>query len=181
MEMSRETTQADDGLQPSLQDFHPVAELATDGPDVETCVREAIESLTAKPTRDAATGQFIPGGIAAGKTLARSEQWWAAVADVKRELVAKVRADAALDGEAPETLSGLFEAYAEVRLLRQAMFIRLTELGGPITTKGKARALYTAYLGALDRETRLATTLGTDRRQKPAVSPLDYINGKADV
>lgn len=170
-----------DGLQDSLQELHPQGELSAHGPDVEACVREAIESLAAKPTRDAATGQFIPGGIAAGKTLARSEQWWAAVADVKRDLVARVQADAALDGEAPETLAGLFEAYAEVRLLRQAMFIRLTELGGPVTTKGKARALYTAYLGALDRETKLAQALGTDRRQKPVASPLDYINGKADA
>ena len=46
----------------------------------------------------------------------------------------------------------------------------LVELGGPITTKGKARALYSAYLGALDRETRLALALGMDRRARQVPS-----------
>ncbi|MBZ0112745.1 MAG: hypothetical protein K8J08_09800 [Thermoanaerobaculia bacterium] len=71
-----------------------------------------------------------------------------------------------------EIKAGLVDAYSEARLLRVTMFARLTELGGPVTAKGRTRALYTAYCSALDRELKLARTLGLDRRQK-AVESLD--------
>ena len=48
----------------------------------------------------------------------------------------------------------------------ESLFIRMAELRGPITPKGKARALYSAYLSALDREHRLATTLGLERHAR---------------
>ena len=50
------------------------------------------------------------------------------------------------------------------------MFLRLADVGGPITTKGRQRALYTAYLGALDRETKLAQVLGLERKAKPGIA-----------
>jgi hypothetical protein len=139
-------------------------EVGANGPDVDACVREALEALAAKQARD--HGRFTVGNIDAGRTLWRSEGFWAAVETAKRELVASVRADIAADDTAAQTLLGLMDAYAEVRLFRSAMFVRLVELGGPITAKGKQRALYTAYLGALDRETKLAQQLGLERRSK---------------
>jgi hypothetical protein len=105
------------------------------------------------------------GGRANG-TLERSEVFWSAVQPVKRELLEQVRTDSGLNGETAATLAGLQEAYCEVRLFRQAMFVRLVDLGGPITSKGKSRALYTAYLSALDRELKLAERLGLDRKQR---------------
>ena len=116
------------------------------------------------------TGQFVAGNTAAGRTLERSEAFWSAVAAAKAELVARLHSDLAVNGEAAATLEGLVDAYAEARLLRHSMFTRLVELGGPITTKGKSRALYTSYLAALDREVRLATTLGLERRAKKVPS-----------
>jgi hypothetical protein len=107
-----------------------------DGLDVEACVREALEALGTQPMRDEKTGQFIAGTLAAGKTLERSEVFWSAVADAKRELLERVRCDAP-DPDAPETLRGLQDAYCEARLFRSAMFVRLVEEGGP--SQGKAR------------------------------------------
>ena len=54
-------------------------------------------------------------------------------------------------------------------------FYGLIELGGPVTTKGKAHALFSSYLQALDRETRLAQTLGLQRKAK-SVTLADAIN-----
>ncbi len=141
-----------------------------DALDVETFVREALEALGTQPTRDEKTGQFIAGTLAAGKTLERSEVFWSAVADAKRELLESVRRDAP-DSDAPETLRGLQEAYSEARLFRSAMFVRLVEQGGPITGKGKMRALYTAYLGALDREVTRASWSGVSRTARLASAP----------
>ena len=112
------------------------------------------------------TGHFVAGNVEAGTTLARSEAFWTAVGPAKRELLERVRVDAGLNGEAAETLNGLMDAYAEARLLRSSQFVRLVELGGPITTKGKARALYSTYLAALDREIKLAQIIGIERRSK---------------
>jgi hypothetical protein len=86
-----------------------------------------------------------------------------------------VRHDAGLNGDAAETLRGLQDAYCEARLFRSAMFVRLVEQGGPITGKGRMRALYTAYLGALDREMKLAQALGLERKPKPVESVGDIL------
>src|SRR3954464_14461914 len=119
--------------------------------DVNSRVTETLDSLTARPDRDRVSGRFVSGTLAAGTTLVRSEQLWASLAPIKADLVATVETDLAAS-DAAETLRGLISAYAEARLLRSAMFARLVDLGGPVTNKGRQRALYTAYLGALDRE-----------------------------
>jgi hypothetical protein len=124
-----------------------------------------LDELAERPERNE-KGQFVPNGLASAKTLERSEAWWSAVASAKRDLVADVQTDCAVDGQTASTMYGLIDSYAEARLLRTAMFMRLTDLGGPVTTKGKARALYRAYLLALDREIKLAQILGLDRRQR---------------
>jgi hypothetical protein len=155
-------TTSSDSSEPA--DFRLPSDVGANGPDVEDCVREALEVLTSRQQRDG--GRFIAGNTEAATTFARSETFWAAVEPVKRALVATVRADVAADDSAAQTLLGLTDAYAEVRLLRSAMFLRLVERGGPITTKDKQRALYAAYLGALDREMKLAQQLGLERRSK---------------
>jgi hypothetical protein len=158
----------------------PLRDLSPNGPDVEACVREALETLSQKLGHDPVTGRFTSSNTAAGTTLARSEAFWAAVADAKRELLEQVRRDAGLDGDAVEALRGLQEAYCEARLFRQAMYLRLVELGGPITAKGKARALWTAYCAASDRELKLAQTIGIERKQKRVQTPLEALRGVED-
>jgi hypothetical protein len=168
-EIATEGAELQGGLQPDAASGQPFSEIGTNRPDVDAGVRDALETLAVCPGRDAG-GRFTAGNVAAGGTLERSAAFWAAVDPAKRELAAKVRSDLAAADDAPQTLLGLTDAYAEVRLFRSAMFVRLVEQGGPITAKGKARALYTAYLGALDREMKLAQQLGLERRSKPVQS-----------
>ena len=127
-------------------------------------VRDAISSLSLGTARE----------MNASTTLARSVRFWAAVEPLKRELLEQVRRDMGGTDDAPQTLLGLQDAYCEARLFRESMFVRLVDEGGPITTKGKARALYRSYLEALDREERLAKTLGLSKRAKkvPTVEEL---------
>ena len=92
----------------------------------------------------------------------------------------KLRSDLAIDnGDAAATMEGLLSAYAEARLLRHSMFVRMVELGGPITAKGKARALFGTYLKALDRERRLALDLGLRRVAKSVPSVEQYVREQA--
>lgn len=144
----------------------PPGELEPNGSrDLYGQVRGVLDDLARRPERDAA-GRFIPGSLAAGKSLERSEAFWSVVAAAKRELVEAVSIDLAADEQATTTLVGVIDAYAEARLLRMAMFMRLTDLGGVITGKGKMRALYRAWCAAMDRELKLAQVLGLERRSK---------------
>jgi len=113
--------------------------------------------------------------------LARSEGYWSEVQPLKRELAERVSTALGIDAGTPETFLGLIDAYAEARLFRQTMFHRLAEVGGAVTAKGRTRALYTAYLSALDRETKLAITLGLERRQKAAQTLADVLEQHEDV
>ena len=143
-------------------------------------VGTALEAVQQRPDRNPTTGQFVVGNQAAGRSRwpARSGAFWSEVAAAKRELTDRVLADLGADaGAAAETLVGVADGYAEARILRHAMFLRLVELGGPVTTKGKARALFSSYLSALDRETRLAQVLGLERKAK-AVTLADAINDR---
>ena len=147
----------------------PSDEHLKNGRDTAGQVEEALDGLQQRPQRDAESGKFVKGNVVGGKTLARSQHFWKSVEEAKRELVQRLEVDlGAADGAGPETLLGLIDAYAEARLFRHAMFRRLVELGGPITTKGTARVLFSSYLQALDRETRLALALGLERRPPPA-------------
>ena len=145
-------------------DFHKQGQ--SESPDVNERLRGAMDSLAARQERGDA-GRFIVGGLAAAKTFERSEAFWVQVEPLKCELLERATADLAAD-DAAETKRGLLEAWAEARLFRQSMYLRLVDGGGPITAKGRTKALYTAYLAALDRETKLAQVLGLERQQKSA-------------
>jgi hypothetical protein len=137
----------------------PADELRGAGP-----VAAVVDTLHARAARDPETGRFVPGNTAAVRSGDRSEQLWEALQPARRDLVEGLKVSLGLGDDAPETVLGLLEAYAEARLLRQAMFHQMTRLGGPITAKGKCRAVMTAYYAAHDREVKLATSLGLDRR-----------------
>ena len=164
--------------QPPEQQPQPSSERPAAG-DLGQLVGAAVVELSSRADRGR-NGCFLPGNTAAGKSLSRSEQLWSALAPAKRLLVEQVAVDLAADDSAAATLRGTVEAYAEVRLLRASLFARLSESGGPVTPKGAARALFAAYLSALDRELRIATTLGMERKAKP-VSPLDALRAAVDA
>lgn len=141
------------------------ADTASDTPTAASAMRDVLSAFAQQQPRDPVSKQFITL-LENGSPLGRSRQYWSAVEPAKRRLVDRVRTDLAIDDSSVETLLGLIEGYAEARLFRTTMFLRLIDQGGPITTKGKARALYRAYLDALDRETKLALVLGLERKAK---------------
>ena len=69
----------------------------------------------------------------------------------------------------------MIDAYAEARLLRSSAFVRLSQLGGYMTAKGKARALLGTWASAFDREMRAAERLGLVRRARKAQSPVEWL------
>ena len=164
-------------MPPETETYAPPRQHRANGTDTAHQVGDALDDLRQRPDRDPTTGRFLSGNVAAGRTLARSEAFWSAVAEAKSELVERLRSDLAVNGDAAATLEGLVDAYSETRLLRHSMFTRLVEMGGPITTKGKTRALFTSYCAALDRETRLALALGLERRQRGVPSLSEVMGG----
>lgn len=136
----------------------PSGETLANGPDVNACVRDAIERLTLRPDRDAETGQFVAGNLAPVKTFERSVSFWMELEPLKLTIVSHVLESLNI-APGDSIVAGLVTGYVESKLLRSAMFARLSDTGGPITGKGRTKALYKCFLQALDRETRLAQTI----------------------
>jgi len=138
---------------------------------------EALDQLAQRPQRDD-QGRFTPGNSAAVKSGARSDGFWRAIGGVKQETLHRLRSDLALDRDIPTTLEALLDAFAEATLLRRSLFLRLARSGGAITSRGRSRAAFNAYLAVADRERRLALDLGLERRQKPLPSLEEVMAGE---
>jgi hypothetical protein len=122
-------------------------------PEVRDCVRSAVASLTGRPALNAT------------KTGTRSEVLLTELEPARAAIVSQVCADLGADAESlPATQARLVGAFSEVTVLRESIFIRMA--GQPSTNKGRSRALLGAYVSLVDRELRLATTLGLERRSK---------------
>lgn len=142
----------------------PAQELQASGPDVATCVRDAVEALSGRPVHGA-DGRFLPGTPAALVTGRHSLQLQHALEPARRALVAQVTADLGGDVDGlPATLARLVGAFSETSLLRESVFIRMA--GQPTTNKGKARAMLSAYVALVDRELRLAQAIGLERKAR---------------
>ncbi|MCC7033836.1 MAG: hypothetical protein IT179_13505 [Acidobacteria bacterium] len=73
----------------------------------------------------------------------------------------------------------LADAFIELAAVRNYLGGRLAA-EGPLTGKGRTRALLTAYLSIVDRQTRLAALLGTDRPPTPVTTASDLLAGRGD-
>lgn len=138
-------------------------------------IGDALTELAGRPARDQQTGRFIAGNPAHLEGLEYSQQLKAALAPLKRELIERVRGQLAADGDAPETLLGVIDMYCEARLLRSSAFVRMSQLGGFMTSKGKARALLKTWESAYDRELRAAERLGLERRARSVKSTREWL------
>lgn len=157
----------------------PTAESGPSGPiDPDAAAAAAVRSLAQRPDRDE-SGRFVRDNVASmrhgERSLRGSGALVAELAPAKRALAARVRADLALDSEAPATVEALVDAFAEVSLLRRALYARMVEAGGVVTGKGRIRSTLSVYVTALDRELKIAQTLGLERRQRH-VDPLDAVH-----
>jgi hypothetical protein len=158
----------------------PGAELGIDGH-----IGAALGGLLARRSERDSKGRFTRDNTGHLGGLEHSMQLRAALEPLKRDMVLSVRRQLAADSDnAPETLLGVIDAYCEARLLRSSAFVRLSQLGGFMTSKGKARALLGTWASAFDREMRAAERLGLERRSKSiSKSPrawLEALDNNAD-
>jgi len=117
-------------------------------------------------------GRFAAGNLAAFVHGARSRQVQQASLPAQVEalaILAERRQAIEADLGGADALSVLTRdmvtRYLELSIVADYLGGRLvTE--GPLTTKGRQRAALTAFLGVVDRQTRLASTLGLDRRPR---------------
>ena len=138
----------------------------------------AVAEIAQRPNQDPATGRWLPGNEAAlrhGLRRRPESALWELLGPAREELAARVRQDVLPGAEAAATLEGLADGYAEVRLLRESLFARMVQAGGPITAKGRMRPLLAAFLSCLDREQRLAGLLGLERRAKSLPDLATYL------
>lgn len=129
-----------------------------------------------------AQGRLLPGNLAALKHGAYSprvaagelpEQSEARAAAADRR--AQIEAD--LGGQLSALAQGHVEAYIRLELVADFLWTNL-QSNGPLTAKGRSRAALTAWLAVLDRMTKLAVTLGLERRAKQVPDPLAFIEGR---
>jgi hypothetical protein len=148
--------------------------------DVDAAVTLAIQNLTGRSDRDPATGKFTSGNTAAGTTLERSERLRVELEIVRQEIISRMTTAFELTAEELTILVGPITAASEAAVLRSAMAARLADESGPVSGKGRVRALYNAWASAVDRELRtmqaILTMLGllrkpTLRSMAPASQP----------
>lgn len=71
----------------------------------------------------------------------------------------------------------LIGRYCELRLIADFLAHQLATVG-PLTGKGRTRAATTAYLAVVDRQNRLALTLGLERKAKRVPSLAEVMDGR---
>ena len=145
---------------PSAQtnDADPAEETGIDGQ-----VRAALNDVLSQPVRND-KGQFVRGILQGGE---HSIELRRALEPAKRAIVQRVCVQLAVNADdGNETLAGVIDAYAEARVMRQSSFMRLSSLDGPVSNKGRQRALVAVWGSFFDREMRAAERLGLERRAR---------------
>ena len=126
--------------------------------------------------RDERTGRFVRGNRAALIVGGRSTAFWAAVAgeqDARRAAI--LRDKGYTNGEAPEALRAVVDGAVQAVLLRDAAFTRVIEVGGPLSLRGRNRAVFRVWLEASDRAASHMKLLGLDRHERKASTLTDYL------
>jgi hypothetical protein len=113
------------------------------------------------------SGRFVRRNRAAIVTGEHSAAFWASQESARREIVAALVSDAghAVD-DAPRGLVVAADGIAQALLLRDSAFLRLVEMGGPLTASGRTRRAYAVWLSASDRVERLLRLVGLTRRAR---------------
>lgn len=169
---------------------HPDPECAPGGPfaasdlapseDVQ--IADVVAAIAARSSDRDASGRFTKHNAASVKTWRDSTMLKADLAPLKADLVARVYVDLGLTAdEVPEVMRTCIDMWAEATILRQVAFTRLSQQGGPITNKGRTRALLATWQTAFDRELRVAERIGLERRAKPAQSLHDWLTDTPDA
>lgn len=135
-----------------------IQELATHGPDVADCIREARERLSAtSPAMNA---------LEVGD---RSVQLQAALAPVRAAIYQATLADLGVSPDGPdrpsEALRITARNLATLDVLAETFWTWI-ETRGAVTAKGKTRSAVTTLLSIIDRQTKLAAVIGLARKSR---------------
>lgn len=96
-------------------------------------------------------------------------------ADGREDAVAAARLELRAQlGDVGVVKGSLSDSFVELDAVRNYLGGRLAA-EGPLTARGRTRALLSAYLAVVDRQVRLAQVLGIERRNRPAESAADII------
>ncbi len=117
-------------------------------------------------------GALIHGGrrMQTGKASPLDEAHRVAIRDAVLE-------DLGGDDQVGEVMRQLVEDFAGAVVLRDLSFSHLAAVG-PLTLKGRRRAVVGLYMEASARAERLATRIGTDRKPARVPSLQEYLNNK---
>ena len=146
--------------------------------------QHAAPSAPNAPDRDAATGRFLPGNLAAVTHALRTDRLPPEFASLVAEVEDFVAAAIADDGGASEIShrrQSLHNYRARVHR-RIAQLDTAIELRGLFDKRGKLRVAWLQQLQSLINTAKgIDSLLGLERRQKPLASPMDYLAGKVDA
>ena len=126
----------------------PSAELGNSGPAADV-VRSGVAAAAAVLSPAGRPPQL--NALTTGRRSAAVQNLLApAKNEIEQQVITDLGGD--LDG-LPIALGRLVNAFSETTLMLQGLFTRME--GEPLTTKGRSRAMFSAYLQLLDRELRL--------------------------
>jgi len=135
----------------------PIRETATPGPACGHCGRvhpggRFLAGCAGPRLRTGAYSALVRSGDATGTR----DELAAARTELRGEL-----------GDVGVVKGSLADAFVELGAVRDYLGGRLAQ-EGPLTAKGRTRALLSAYLQVVDRQVRLAQVLGVERRTQGA-------------
>lgn len=131
--------------------------------------------------RDPVTGRLLPGHTVSLKTGEFSTRVWRALLPGQEAQLAKLGdrraqliADQGGESECSQIRLDLIDNYnAVVTFLEWSRDRIIRE--GPFTSRGRTRATVSLYLSMLDRQIKLGSMLGLDRRAHGISNPFEYL------
>jgi len=157
-------------LQRDAESAAPSAESAPNGRiDLDAVVEAVVAAILSRRQARNPDGTFAHGNAGHAGDLLRSGQLLDGLAAAKKALVDQLKADKEYGQNAvPEPVGGVLDALAEVRLLRQSVFVQIALMpGNAVTVGGRARRLLQPYVQLVDRELRLAQAIGLEQKPTP--------------
>ena len=127
-------------------------------------------------------GHVLKGSALALVVGHRSRAFWAEHENARCELRDSIIIDAGHELEdAPRALAIAADGLAQAMLIRDSAFLRLVAAGGPLTSSGRTRRVFTVWCAALDRTERHLRLVGLKREPKPVPSLQEYLRERTEA
>jgi hypothetical protein len=123
-----------------------------------------------------AAGHVLKGNGLAVVTGSRSVAFWEEHSEERRELQRIIVEDLGHKLEdAPKALLVAADGLAQSMLVRDSAYLRLAAEGGPLTSAGRTRRVFSVWCAATDRVERHLRLIGLKREPRPASSPSEAL------